>query len=229
MCTGTPIQIWLFSCFSVLRGAGLCGTLLCGLGALGCGGTGRAGHFGNKIGFADVAVRQTVTIVPSAPIVTPESSAAINSPVKLRRPSWSLRVRIFARRPTKRRKCAGLVSGRFGPGDETSRACFSRMASQGAGDSFAEVKVDAVGMIDEQSDDVAVQLAEQQLDLRLCFGEPGFDFALELFDHCRPIPIRSSGCWICPPTKKKVSRGPLPDSAARADRSMRRFAKTDYI
>ena len=45
-----------------------------------------------------------------------------SSPVKLRRPSWSPRVRTRARWPRKRRKCSGFVSGRSAPGEETSSA-----------------------------------------------------------------------------------------------------------
>src|SRR4051794_10843763 len=62
----------------------------------------------------------------SAATVTPSSPASSSSPVNERRPSWSPRVRTFARRPRKRRKCSGLVSGRSVPGEETSSAYFSR-------------------------------------------------------------------------------------------------------
>src|SRR3954454_12929349 len=62
----------------------------------------------------------------SAATVTASSEAFSSSPVNERRPSWSPRVRTRARRPTKRRKCSGLVSGRCAPGEETSSANFSR-------------------------------------------------------------------------------------------------------
>src|SRR5262249_31758882 len=51
---------------------------------------------------------------------TAASSAARRVPVKLRWPSIGSRVRTRARRPRKRRKCSGLVSGRSAPGEETS-------------------------------------------------------------------------------------------------------------
>ncbi len=65
---------------------------------------------------------------PSAASVTASSDAPTSSPVKLfaagpaaRSPNASgWRARTLARRPTKRRKCAGLVSGRSLPGEETS-------------------------------------------------------------------------------------------------------------
>ena len=58
----------------------------------------------------------------SAAIVTSSSEAPTSSPVKDRWPSCSPRVRTRARRPRKRRKCSGLVSGRSVPGEETSSA-----------------------------------------------------------------------------------------------------------
>src|SRR3954452_1105563 len=55
-----------------------------------------------------------------AAMVTSASQAPTSSPVNDLCPSCASRVRTRARRPRKRRKCAGFVSGRWGPGLETS-------------------------------------------------------------------------------------------------------------
>src|SRR4051794_37460125 len=74
---------------------------------------------------------------PSAASVTSSSEAPTSSPVKLRTVRASpwprstgrgWRTLTRARRPTKRRKCAGLVSGRSDPGEETSSEKRSRMS-----------------------------------------------------------------------------------------------------
>src|SRR3954452_14542841 len=71
-----------------------------------------------------------IAITPvEAAIVTSSSEAPTSSPVKLLWPSRSSRVRTLARRPRKRRKCAGLESGRSRPGEETSRAERSRISA----------------------------------------------------------------------------------------------------
>src|SRR4051812_26954438 len=55
-------------------------------------------------------------------IVTSASVAPTSSPVKDEWPSWASRRRTRARRPRKRRKWSGLVSGRVPPGEDTSSA-----------------------------------------------------------------------------------------------------------
>ena len=62
------------------------------------------------------------TTPSSAATVTSSSVAPTSSPVKLLWPSRGSRMRTRARRPRKRRKWSGLVSGRSGPGEETSSA-----------------------------------------------------------------------------------------------------------
>ena len=47
-------------------------------------------------------------------------AGVVSVPVKLCRPAIASRVRTLTLRPTKRRKCSGLVSGRSAPGEETS-------------------------------------------------------------------------------------------------------------
>ena len=74
-----------------------------------------------QIAAADLRVRdghERRLRVPAT--VTSSSVAPTSSPVKLLWPSRGSRVRTRARRPRKRRKWSGLVSGRSGPGDDTS-------------------------------------------------------------------------------------------------------------
>src|SRR5690606_36928674 len=57
---------------------------------------------------------------PSTSTAMSSSSAAVSLPRKLRRPSTGARSFTRTSSPTKRRKCAGFVSFRSRPGDETS-------------------------------------------------------------------------------------------------------------
>ena len=62
-----------------------------------------------------------ISISPASALIrTRRWSASVSVPVKLRWPSIASRVRIRTRRPLKRRKCSGFVSGRSAPGEETS-------------------------------------------------------------------------------------------------------------
>ena len=77
-------------------------------------------------------------------------------------------MRTRARRPTKRRKCAGLVSGPLAAG----RGDLERVALAQVGQllrhALAQLERDAVGMVDEHAQAAAAEnLGEQHLDVGL--------------------------------------------------------------
>ena len=114
-------------------------------------------------------------------------------------------VRTRARRPRKRRKWSGLVSGRSRPGrGDLERVALADLGQQ-VGDALAEGERDAVGMIDEEAHVwPPSDLGEQHLDIRRASR--------------RAAPRSRSACCSSrssSPDNKKAGERPLSDCTGR--------------
>ena len=148
------------------------------------------------------------TTPSSAATVTSSSLAPTSSPVKLLCPSRGSRVRTRARRPRKRRKWSGLVSGRSGPGrgdlERSSRSSRSRSwfvtRSQSA-------RSTPVGVVDRRGAGARAPtlLAGEHLDLRLGAREALLDVGLKWLIG-RRWSYWSKKRWAAKPTFRRGPR-----------------------